>query len=496
MYRTRVLTLIVGAGPSGLVLANVLTAYGAPVRIVDRKPGPVPQSRAAIVHIRTLELLDRLGLKDRAAARGVPVTHAEVYQRGSRAACVPLSVPASDTPLVLTQDQTEHLLVDGLAERGGRVEWNTELLSLDGDTAVLRGPAGAEERVTARWVVGADGASSQVRRALALDFGGKTYEQTGLLADVELDRPQAAGTVRLNLTRGGFVGVLGLGNGRYRLFGALPPGLAPAPTGDEVSHDPYATVGLAQIRQWFDDLFAVDATVTAANWTALFRIHSRMVQRFRVGNTFLIGDAAHAHSPAGGQGMNLGIGDAVNLGWKLGLVASGRAHERLLDSYGAERIPVARAVLQGTDRGFALETAGSPVAVWFRAHVAPRLVGPVMRLRPVRNRMVQLFAQTWIRYPRSPIVSGPRAGDRTEPGLTSADLDHHLLVPDAGTRDRAEALLGENPLGIRIHVRPAPDRRVRPIRLIRPDGHIGYAGPAAGLPAYLDRVYGTCLSPH
>jgi 2-polyprenyl-6-methoxyphenol hydroxylase-like FAD-dependent oxidoreductase len=494
MYRTSVVTLIVGAGPSGLVLANVLTAFGAPVRIVDRKPGPVPQSRAAIVHIRTLELLDRLGLKDRAVARGVPVSHVEVYQRGRPAARVPLSAAAataaSATPLVLTQDRTEHLLADGLAERGGRVEWNTELVALDGTAAVLRGPGGAEERVAARWVVGADGAGSRVRRALALEFSGKTYEQTGLLADVELDRPPTAGTVRLNLTRGGFVGVLGLGDGRYRLFGALPPGLVPPDTGDEVSHDPYAAVSLADIQRWFDDLFAIDATVTSASWTALFTIHSRMVRRFRVGNTFLIGDAAHVHSPAGGQGMNLGIGDAVNLGWKLGLVAAGRAHERLLDSYEAERLPVARTVLQGTDRGFALETTDSPVGVWFRAHVAPRLVGPFMRLPPVRNRMVQLFAQTWIRYPRSPIVSGRHAGDRAEPGLAPADLDHHVLVPDRDTGDRVKALLGENRLGVRVHVRPATDRRVRLVRLIRPDGHVGYAGPAAGLPAHLERVYG------
>jgi len=480
--------LIVGAGPSGLVLANVLAWYGVSFRIVDRKAGPVPQSRAAIVHTRTLELLDRLGLKERAVARGVPATRVEIFQRGRHAAGFPLSVGGAATPLVLTQDQTERLLVEGLAERGGRVEWNTELVALDGDAAVIRGPGGPRERVVSRWLVGADGASNRVRRALALGFSGKTYDQTGLLADVELDPAPRPGTLRLNLTRGGFVGMLDLGNGCCRLFGAVPPGLdRPDPGGGGVSHDPYAAVSPAQIQRWFDEVFAVQATVTAASWTALFRIHSRMTERFRVANTFLVGDAAHVHSPAGGQGMNLGIGDAVNLGWKLGLVAAGRAHERLLDSYEAERVPVARTVLRGTDRGFALETTDSPVASWFRANVATRLVGPLMRLRPVRDRVSQLFAQTWIRYPESPIVSGPHAGDRLPPGFVPADLHHHLVVPDEDSLARAESTLANHPLDVRFHLRPAAHRQ---LRLVRPDGHLGYAGAAATLPGYLDRTYG------
>jgi 2-polyprenyl-6-methoxyphenol hydroxylase-like FAD-dependent oxidoreductase len=469
-------------------LANVLARFGVPFRIVDRKSGPVPQSRAAIVHIRTVELLDRLGLKERALARGVPATRVEVYQRGRHAVGFPLSADSTATPLVLTQDQTERLLVEGLAERGGRVEWNTELVALDGDAAVIREPGGGRHRVQTRWLVGADGASSQVRRALRLGFSGKTYDQTGLLADVELDEAPMPGTLRLNLTKGGFVGMLDLGNGRCRLFGAIPPGLdRPHAEGDVVSHDPYAAVSLAQIQRWFDEFFAVEATVTAASWTALFRIHSRMTERFRVANAFLVGDAAHVHSPAGGQGMNLGIGDAVNLGWKLGLVAAGRAHERLLDSYEAERMPVARSILRGADRGFALETTDSPVAVWFRANVATRLVGPLMRLRPVRDRVSQLFAQTWIRYPDSPIVSGPHAGDRAQPGFVPADLHHHLVVPDEDSLARAETTLADHPLDLRFHLRPAADGQ---LRLVRPDGHLGYAGAAATLPAYLDRVYG------
>jgi 2-polyprenyl-6-methoxyphenol hydroxylase-like FAD-dependent oxidoreductase len=144
------------------------------------------------------------------------------------------------------------------------------------------------------------------------------------------------------------------------------------------------------------------------SWTALFRIHSRIADHFRCGRAFLVGDAAHIHSPAGGQGMNLAIGDAFNLGWKLALVATGQAHEQLLDSYEAERYPVAKTVLRGSDRGFALETTSNPLARWIRANIATRLVAPLTRLSAVRSAIFALFSQTWIAYPHSPAVAQER----------------------------------------------------------------------------------------
>jgi 2-polyprenyl-6-methoxyphenol hydroxylase-like FAD-dependent oxidoreductase len=199
-----------------------------------------------------------------------------------------------------------------------------------------------------------------VRRALGIDFHGRTYSQTGLLADVALEVPTEeylpTGTIRLNLTSGGFVGIFGLGNGRHRLFGAVPAGFTALSNDAEISHEAYAEAASADIQRWLDDYFDVNARIRNTSWTALFRIHSRIADHFRSGSAFLVGDAAHIHSPAGGQGMNLAIGDAFNLGWKLALVATRQAHEQLLDSYEAERYPVAKTVLRGSDRGFALET--------------------------------------------------------------------------------------------------------------------------------------------
>jgi 2-polyprenyl-6-methoxyphenol hydroxylase-like FAD-dependent oxidoreductase len=526
--------LIVGAGPAGLVLAAVLADHGVPFRIMDRKAGPVDESRAAIVHVRTLELLDRLGLADRAVAAGVRTTRVEVWERGRRLGTVPLDGRADVTPfpyaLALEQDRTERLLVQRLSEAGARVEWDTEVVSVaagpDGVTAVARAADGSPERVTARWVVGADGARSAVRHALGIGFSGDTYDLTGLLADVRMTVPDGQltpGALRLNLTRGGFVGSLRLGNGRYRLFGAVPPSLTVADHGTDVSHDAYATVPLADIQRWFDEYFVVDATLSSADWTALFRIHSRVAERFRAGDVFLVGDAAHIHSPAGGQGMNLAIGDAFNLGWKLALVARGHAHAELLDSYETERRPVALTVLRGTDRGFALEVAANPVLVWLRSHVAGRLIGPLTRLPAARDAIFRLFSQTWISYADSPAVSsafrargGPRAGDRAPYGRFDATGNglydviggtrHHLLVfpgPLGETgpeRDGLRRLLDAYAVEVTVHVVPPGERDlharygVRGARLflIRPDGHIAYIGSPAQLSrlaAYLDRWY-------
>ena len=525
---TRTDVLIVGAGPSGLTLANVLADHGVGFSILDKKPGPVRESRAAVVHVRTLELLDKLDLAGTAVGRGVKIGGVELFERGRRVAEFPLVGEGAEglTPfphaLGLEQYRTEELLLEGLRERGGKVSWSTEVLALregDGGTrAIVRGPGGAEEEMLAQWVVGADGASSPVRHYLGLSFGGETYEQTGLLADVEMDAPAEArlgpGKIRLNLTRGGFVGILNLTGGLYRLFGAVPPDFAQRDESGRISHEAYASVALEEIQRWFDEYFFVDARLKYAEWTSLFRIHSRIAERFRVGNLFLVGDAAHIHSPAGGQGMNLGIGDAYNLGWKLALVVKGQAREALLDSYEAERVPVAKAVLRNSDRGFEFEVTDNPAIQWVRAKLATHLVGSLTRLPAARSLVFRLFSQTWISYRGSPAVAslaaerkGPRPGDRAPYGVFETVRDgraglydllkgtrHHLLLFEGlepspaldAYRLAIDDVLGRYAVDTSIHVIPAKERRLheiygvkdkaRRLFLIRPDGHVAFVG--------------------
>jgi 2-polyprenyl-6-methoxyphenol hydroxylase-like FAD-dependent oxidoreductase len=503
--------LVVGAGPSGLALANVLAAHGVDHVIIDRKPGPVDQSRAALVHVRTLELLDRLGVAARAMAAGVALRRVDFRQRTRPVAAIPLCGQGPfPSPLILEQGETERLLVERLAELGGEILWQHTLGELMGTRAVVTGPDGVPETISARWVVGADGGGSVVRKALGLRLGGRTYAQTGLLVDAEVDFPPGAavedGVLRLDLTRGGFVGMFRLPSGRWRLFGAVPPELATHHP-NEVSHEPYAAANVDDLRRWMKDYFVTESMVQQVGWSALFRIHSRLVERFRVGDVFLIGDAAHLHSPAGGQGMNLGIGDAVNLGWKLALVATGQARESLLDSYAAERHPVARKVLRGTDRGFALEATANPVAAWARTHVAARLLRPLLRLRPVRDAVFGLFAQTWISYRASPAVSVHRVrrlrpGNRAPHTAATRGLRHHLLLAAgpaaAHYRRQAEYIAHQYATDIAVHVLSPDDARrvygaTAPCALlVRPDGHIAHACSLTELhtvTAYMDRLY-------
>ncbi|MEV6235226.1 FAD-dependent oxidoreductase [Lentzea sp. NPDC051838] len=428
--------LVVGAGPAGLCTALMLAQHGVRVRIVDRKPGPVEQSRAAIVHARTLETLDRLGVAEAAIARGVPITDVAIHSSGKHVGEMPLAGKgeADQTrfpyALALEQFETERILGETLD-----VEWGTEVTNLSDTGSGVEVETG-NGVITARWLVGADGASSAIRKFLGQEFEGETYEQSGLLADVTLDVDLGVKGMRLNLTPGGFVGILPLKSGRYRLFGVVPPYLHSGPQQQTVTHESYAPLDHEVLQRWFDDYFKVDAKLDEVVWASMFRFHSRLAAKFRVGNAFLAGDAAHIHNPAGGQGLNLGVGDAVNLAWKLAQVVRGEAPEWLLDTYEEERRPIAQTVLKRTDLGFKLETGNTAIAVWMRTHVATRIVGVVSRLAPIRRMFFHMFSQLWIGYRGSRAVGRAvgqlKAGVRAPYAPGVLDLTHtpgyHVLL--------------------------------------------------------------------
>ena len=411
---TRYPVLIAGAGPTGLVLALWLTKQGVPVRIVDKTAEPGTTSRALAVQARTLELYRQLDLADEVVARGHKVPAMNLWAKGVRAARVPFDVVGADLtpysfPLIFPQDQHEALLVERLAALGVTVERRTELLSFtdrgDGVTARLRGPDGAEETCEADYVAGCDGARSIVRETLGTGFPGGTYQQVFYVADVEASGPPADGELHVDLDTSDFLAIFPLaGEGRARLVGTVRDEAAEHP--EALRFEDVSDLAIQHMK----------VEVRKVNWFSTYRVHHRVTDSFRTGRAFLLGDAAHIHSPAGGQGMNTGIGDAINLAWKLAAVLAGRAPDSLLDSYEAERIGFARRLVATTDRAFTFATAEGAVANIVRTRLAPLLVGAAFRLEPVREFLFRTVAQITLNYRGSPLSVGEagevKAGDR------------------------------------------------------------------------------------
>lgn len=526
--------LVIGAGPSGLTIANLLARSGVGLRILDKKAGPTKESRALVVHAKILELLDKLGLADQAIEEGRRMGTVELLNEGKRAGKISFLDDHTDdrTPypfiLIYEQSQSERLLTHGLTEVGSRVEWGTEMLSLaqtpDGVQVTVRRPDGSEETIEAGWVVGADGAHSPVRRTLSLGFAGETYKQTLFLADVDMEGALEARQVSMDLTRTGFNAFFPLpgGDRRFRIVGDLPTELADR---DAITLD--------ELQRVLDSQSRLHVNILRARWISVYRTHHRITEQFRVGRVFLVGDAAHIHSPAGGQGMNTGIGDAYNLAWKLALVVKGHAREELLDSYEAERMPFARAILHSSDQGFHVQSTTNPVGQRLKIFLVPLLFRLLSLLSPLRRRAFWLLSQLWTSYRNSPAVAesgpvkkGPRAGDRTPYGFfedgpdigksiftTLKGVDHHLLLfagkttdsPLADTHQVEEhlhALLDAYSVPIHLHLISARNRSlhkrygadVLSLFLVRPDGHIAYRSQADDLDslrAYLNKQFGT-----
>jgi 2-polyprenyl-6-methoxyphenol hydroxylase-like FAD-dependent oxidoreductase len=333
--------LVVGAGPTGLMTAGELARLGVPCRVIDKAAAPSQTSKALAVQARTLEYFERIGLADAAAAAGRKVHGANVFSGGRRIVHLTFDDISSRYPfaLIFPQSGTERLLTDHLSHLGVEVERNAELVSLaqgaEGVEAVVRRTdRGTEERVRAPWLIGCDGAHSAARHLLGVPFSGRAFEEAFSLADVRLESDLPADEVTIYLCKGDILGFFPMAApGQFRAViahgrGTAPPG---APTLDE-------------FQRAIDAFGPRGARVSDPAWTSRFRISQRQVAAYRRGRSFLVGDAAHIHSPLGGQGMNTGIQDACNLAWKLALVSGGRARDGLLDSYHAALLRVTGAL--------------------------------------------------------------------------------------------------------------------------------------------------------
>jgi 2-polyprenyl-6-methoxyphenol hydroxylase-like FAD-dependent oxidoreductase len=405
---TRCEVLIVGAGPTGLVLALWLIRQGVTVRLIDKTAGPGTTSRALDVQARTLELYRQLDLADTIVARGHVTPAIGLWVKSQRVAHLSFEdVGKGLTPYpflhAFPQDEHEKLLIARLEELGGTVERQVELSHFreagDGVCAHLRLADGTEETCLAQYIAGCDGAHSVVRETSRIGFKGGDYRQLFYVADVEAGGPAVNGDLNIDFDEADFLGVFPIaGEGRARLIGTVRDERADCP--DQLQ---FADVSARSIEH-------LQVDVQKVNWFSTYHVHHRVADHFRSGRAFLLGDAAHIHSPAGGQGMNTGIGDAINLAWKLAAVLNGTAADSLLDSYEAERIPFARRLVATTDRVFTFATAEGTFASLLRTRIAPLVLGGITRFEAFREFLFRTVSQVMLNYRDGPLSTG-HAGD-------------------------------------------------------------------------------------
>jgi len=469
--------LVAGAGPVGLAMAAELARYGVSVRIVEKAAQRTDKSKALVVWSRTLELMDRMGCTPTFLAAGRKATAANMFAGSKRLAHIEFG--GVDTPypfaLMIPQSETEHLLEQHLNGLGVQVERSVELLQFAGDasrvTSTLRHADGSEETVESAWLIGCDGAHSTVRHGLGVGFEGDTMTSDWILADVHVEDMPAAADVNVFWHADGVLAVFPISETRFRVI---------ADGGESKGSQPPPDPTMEQVQQLLDDRGPGGVRATDPIWLAGFRINERKVKDYRVGRVFLVGDAAHIHSPAGGQGMNTGIQDACNLAWKLALVCHGTcAPEPLLGSYSIERSAVGEEVLKAAGRVTTIAIMRGEVKQTIRNHIAALVFG----FKPVRDEMAEMMTEISIGYPDSPLNGPgnsehetPRAGERApirvgETPVGGGERPRFALCTEWDAK--TAQLLAKFPTLLEAEVRrPYSDDG---LWLIRPDGYVALA---------------------
>ncbi|MBD8016140.1 FAD-dependent monooxygenase [Planococcus wigleyi] len=480
--------LIVGAGPTGLALAYSLARQGVPFRIIDKNAGTGTASRALAVHARILEQYDQLGLAERNIKRGHPILSLDVSDGKRVRATVKfhkLGKGLSPFPFILSlpQDEHEEILVDELNKIGVEVEWNTSLLSFEdtgvGVNAVMQQQGQPEERAEFAYLCGCDGAGSMVRKGLGLDFPGGTYKHLFFVADIETEQPvDDMEKMDMYMDNDGFMLYMNVRNANTkRILGIVPE-----------EFNERTDVQYSEITNYIENKIRVSAA--KVNWFSTYRVHNRVSERFAKGRVFILGDAGHLHSPTGGQGMNTGIGDAINLGWKLAAVIQGKAAPSILSTYEQERIAFARRLIATTDKAFQTIVNQKLPGTLLREYAVPYILPSVFKFSFPSKNAFKILSQIHINY-RSSLLSKGKAGKvyggmrlpwiETDIGdnftpLRSVDWQIHIYG-----KAQPELIDFACSQSLQLHEFPWEAKmkdagfKQDALYLIRPDGHVGLA---------------------
>jgi 2-polyprenyl-6-methoxyphenol hydroxylase-like FAD-dependent oxidoreductase len=474
--------LIVGAGPVGLTMASELARYGLLVRLIDKNTERTDKSKALVLWARTLELIDRMGpgCTQRFIEAGLKIQGVNILSGREEIARVEMTGIESpyNFVLMIPHSNTERLLEEHIATFGLKAERRVELKQFhpgaDGVSGTLLLPDGREETVEASWLIGCDGAHSTVRHQLGMEFHGSTLLSDWILADIHLSGVTGVPAINIFWHAQGMIAIFPLHGTRYRVIadvgessGSIGEGNRPAPTMEEVQR-------ILDVRG--------PGGIQASDpvWLSSFSINERKVSDYRSGRVFLAGDAAHVHSPAGGQGMNTGMQDACNLAWKLALVARGICvSEPLLSSYSTERSAIAKLVLEATGKATAVAVMKGGIKQSIRNHVASLVFG----FAPVKHTMANLLSEVAVAYSESPLNArsthahgGPEPGKRApirqgEPKVGSGITPRFVLF--ARDTPGSRLLLSKYP-----HlVEPSPRKQYSDegIWVVRPDGYVALA---------------------
>ena len=500
--------LIVGAGPSGLMMAAQLLRNGIQPVIIDLKHGPTNQSKALAVQARSLEIYRQLGIIDKVISGGTQAGGLSFNMEGEELASIALKDEGDSKTLfpfihLYQQSKNERTLLDYLTTACCPVYWQTTLINLKqnkGSMEVTLQNGDGVQSLTCDYVVGADGAHSVVRKQLGIPFTGDTYQHKFYLADVRLKNHMRVDLVSLYLAKNGFAGFFPMPeDASFRIVGGLPDGFEKK---DDLKID--------DVLPALQNITQSNIEIEQLNWFTIYKLHHRMADKFSDDRCFLIGDAAHIHSPVGGQGMNTGLQDAYNLGWKLAAVLNNQIKESILASYAAERMPVAKALLNTTDRIFNVISTRKWLSNLLKRYIMPNAIKLVWTNKRMRTYFFKQVSQTGISYRNSKInlqlgqSTDLKAGDRlpyfeifdekkktktdihtwcSKPGftlITLGDIPENYLFTLAKwiTKDYPGAInfFHLPPSNTNWHIFEAFEVKpgFRKALIIRPDMHIGY----------------------